>query len=311
MLPEVLSLALLSIGVYGTYQGIEITHPIYALLFTNLIFPAVATTINLLVLTLLQFRHWVRLSLFFNFFSLLFHMTSWSVISVMRYIFIEHQDWINNRWPDVTKLKPHAIFAQFASFFFFLFFNTLGYAIGASPYGWPQKSFIKHVPFHVQMYLGFFTVAIFTSPVIISGVFYILLVCSRSRQSATNKVHVAHVAPQFSNDDDLNNEQNVVNYNSNIPCISTEEMDRVESRPNMEDTGRRRVSFEYNQILRENGFPFENEADLEKSRNLIKLSYFPHSVDVHSNMKRSGPKESMELHNFIETRTKIKLEHNL
>ena len=121
---------------------------------------------------------------------------------------------------------------------------------------------------------------------------------------------MAHVAPQFSNDDDLNNEQNVVNYNSNIPCISTEEMDRVEVRPNMEDTGRRRVSFEYNQILRENGFPFENEADLEKSRNLIKLSYFPHSVDVHSNMKRSGPKESMELHNFIETRTKIKLENN-
>ena len=40
----------LSIGIYGMYQGIEIKHPLFALLFSNLIFPNVATFLNFLVL---------------------------------------------------------------------------------------------------------------------------------------------------------------------------------------------------------------------------------------------------------------------
>jgi hypothetical protein len=156
VVPEVLGLSLLSIGIYGMYCTIEISHPIYALLFINLIFPVVATVMSLMALAFLPFGQWVRLSLFFNCFSLLFHMTSWSVISVLRYIFIEHQEWLNNKWPDVAKLKPLTIFAQLASFFSLLALSVLVYTISASPYGWPKKSFIKYVPFHIQMYLGFF-----------------------------------------------------------------------------------------------------------------------------------------------------------
>jgi len=72
------------------------------------------------------------------------------------------------------------------------------------------------------MYLGFFAVAIFTSPVIISGIFYILLVCSRSKKSTSNKVHVAL---KFSDNEQINDEQFVENYNSNIPSINSKEMD--------------------------------------------------------------------------------------
>ncbi len=68
MVPEVLGLSFLSIGMFAMYLGIQINHPIYALLFINLTFPAVATIMNFLALAFLPFRLWVRLSLFLDFF---------------------------------------------------------------------------------------------------------------------------------------------------------------------------------------------------------------------------------------------------
>jgi hypothetical protein len=179
----------LSIGIYGMYQGIEIKHPLFALLFSNLIFPNVATFLNFLVLAFFPFKNWVRMSMFSNFLSLLFHTTSWSIISVLRYIHIEHQDWLNDKWPDITKLQPVVLVIQFLAFFLLLLTNVVGFALFASPYGWPAKSFLKYVPPNIQIFLSIFAVSVFTLPVIVSGIFYILLGAleNKNRQSQYRK----------------------------------------------------------------------------------------------------------------------------
>ena len=49
----------------------------------------------------------------------------------------------------------------------------------AGPYGWPAKDFVTHVPQHVQLYLTLFIVFVGTMPVIISCVFFFLLLQAR------------------------------------------------------------------------------------------------------------------------------------
>jgi hypothetical protein len=88
---DVIDFGFLFVCIYGMYRGIEIGHPIYALLFTNLMFPLVCIILNLIAMPFLPFEVWLRLTMLFNVVSTLFHMTSWTVISVLRYIFIEHR----------------------------------------------------------------------------------------------------------------------------------------------------------------------------------------------------------------------------
>ena len=180
VVPDFLSFIFLAVGIYGMNKGIEIDHPVFSLLFSNLIFPFAATFLNLTALFLVNFQSWIRLSLFTNYLSMLFHTTSWGVISILRYISIEHSGWINNKWPEIKKLKPLALAAQFGSFGFLLLINTSAFVALASPYGWPGKSFIKHVPENVQKRLVFVAVVIFIFPILVSATFYFLIIRARS-----------------------------------------------------------------------------------------------------------------------------------
>ena len=49
IVPEYFNLIVLIVGVYGMYQGIEITHPLYAILFVNLIVPLCFTSMDLVM----------------------------------------------------------------------------------------------------------------------------------------------------------------------------------------------------------------------------------------------------------------------
>ena len=73
------------------FKGIEIGHPIYSLLFSNIIVSFSGTVLNLIVLVLSPFHTWIRVALFSNVISMHFHMISWTLISVLRYLYIEHK----------------------------------------------------------------------------------------------------------------------------------------------------------------------------------------------------------------------------
>jgi len=75
--PEVLNLVLLAAGLCGMYLGIEIGHPVYSLLFTNLVFPFTVTVINLVSFMAVPLGTWLRILPYLNYLCLMFHSTSW------------------------------------------------------------------------------------------------------------------------------------------------------------------------------------------------------------------------------------------
>jgi hypothetical protein len=96
VLPELFNLIFLSCGLYGMYQGIEISHPLYAVLFLNLIAPLLTTMLDIIAFFFASTASYIILSNIMNTLSLLFHCTSWCVTSVLRFIYIIYGDWFNN-----------------------------------------------------------------------------------------------------------------------------------------------------------------------------------------------------------------------
>ncbi len=101
--PEVINLVFLLLGIYGMYHGIEIHHPLYAILFFNLIVPLISTLINISVFGFLSFEKYVRVSNLTNSISISFHGTCWLLSSMIRYLYIMHNDWLFSKFPDVKK----------------------------------------------------------------------------------------------------------------------------------------------------------------------------------------------------------------
>ena len=179
--PEVLNLFFLSIGTYGMFQGTDINHPIYALLFSNLIFPLICTILNFVILILKSFDQWMRASMMINNLSTLFHLVSWSVTSILRFLYLEHHNWLDSKFTDVKKLKILSLFAQFGFYLFLLILNLVCLSINAVPYGWPKKTFLHHVPFNLQIRVSAFFACVYVLPVLVSVTFYVILLTRRSK----------------------------------------------------------------------------------------------------------------------------------
>ena len=100
---ELLFFVIILMAVYGLYQGTEIQHPLYAVLFINLAVLLVLTAVDLALapfLTLEALLRWVNLN---NGISLFFHVTCWSLTSLIRYVYIEHEEWIHDVIPEVKQ----------------------------------------------------------------------------------------------------------------------------------------------------------------------------------------------------------------
>lgn len=73
ILPDCVGIFILLLAVFGMYYGIEVRHPLYAILYANLIF------------------------------ALLCSLTSaWGMTSIIRYIWLYHNDWIHSLIPNPT-----------------------------------------------------------------------------------------------------------------------------------------------------------------------------------------------------------------
>jgi hypothetical protein len=108
VLPEYLNLFLLSCGIYGMYQGIEISHPLYAVLFQNLIVALISTTLDIIVFWFISNYKYILFANIVNVFSLFFHCTSWCVTSGLRFVYIIYGDWFNNLIPN-QKLQSSSV----------------------------------------------------------------------------------------------------------------------------------------------------------------------------------------------------------
>ena len=99
--PEYLNFFVLLLAVYGMYQGVEIKHPLYAVLFLNLIIPLCFTVIDMIGFVFLTSSKYITLSNTNSVFCIYLHCICWCLASIIRYIYIIYPDWINNLTPSV------------------------------------------------------------------------------------------------------------------------------------------------------------------------------------------------------------------
>ena len=128
VVPEYFNLIILLLAVYGMYHGIEIHHPLYAILFLNLIVPLLFTVVDMIAFVFISCNNYVTLSNTNSGFSLFFHCTSWCLSSIIRYIYIVAPDWIHNHIPN-ARSQCYATFGMAILFSFSLFAPSISYAM--------------------------------------------------------------------------------------------------------------------------------------------------------------------------------------
>ena len=77
VIPEFIYLVIFILGIYGMYQGIEIQHPLYAVLFLNLLVPSTFTAVNITAFPFISTEEYIKVSNLSCAFCLYFHCTSW------------------------------------------------------------------------------------------------------------------------------------------------------------------------------------------------------------------------------------------
>ena len=98
---EILSSVILSFGSYFVYQGIEISHPVYAIIFCDLLASLASSLTNIAIFpfSINGFRY-TTIAYGISLFCLLFHCCCWCVISALRYLFIIQNDWMDEKFPE-------------------------------------------------------------------------------------------------------------------------------------------------------------------------------------------------------------------
>ena len=124
---ELFNLVILIFAIYGMHQGIETQHPLYAVLFLNLLVPSAFTVVDVIGLPFFPLENYLRLINANSALSLYFHVTSWCVTSVIRFVYIEYEDTIHKFIPSLKRQCVLAVVFAIVAFPFFAF-PTFGYA---------------------------------------------------------------------------------------------------------------------------------------------------------------------------------------
>ena len=88
LMPELLALVLFSIAISIVYKGVEIDHPMYSVLYLDLVVPLIITVSIILTSMLVSIHNWKAVSSMLNMISLLYHHTSWAILSVLRFLLV-------------------------------------------------------------------------------------------------------------------------------------------------------------------------------------------------------------------------------
>ena len=128
VIPDYIIPIFLLIAVYGMYHGVEISHPLYSVLFLNLIFTLCASVINISAFQMLSTEKYILLTNLMSVMCIQFHCNCWCVTSLVRYIYIIHEKWIYEKIPKVKHQSIASISLTFV-FFFLLMAIIVGNSI--------------------------------------------------------------------------------------------------------------------------------------------------------------------------------------
>jgi amino acid transporter len=169
--PEFVNVALLSTGIFQMFNGIEINHPIYHILFINLIVTLVSSLITIFAfpfsLNNVKYSTVVNAN---NGFTLLFHCCCWAIVSALRYLYIMKKKWLEEHYPDQKQIKYLSTISLFCLFLFFFGVNVTVITMC----GWPKHKIFEAN--YVQILISVTSVlGTYIGLLAISFVFYILI----------------------------------------------------------------------------------------------------------------------------------------
>jgi len=101
---ELICSALLFTVSYYTYKGIEIRHPVYAILFCDLIVALASSLTNAVILPFVPTYKYTGLANGNNMFCLIFHFCCWLILSIQRYLYITKKTWLDTKFPEPDSL---------------------------------------------------------------------------------------------------------------------------------------------------------------------------------------------------------------
>lgn len=167
---NIINIVLVLVSIHQMYHGIEISHPIYCILFSNLVSALFASLSDIIILTLesgLTTPIIVKASAVF---MILFHHWSWCIISFLRYLYIVQRNWLHEKFPEPWKITIIAMVAVYTLFFATALTNVFVLTYN----GWPfVEMYDMERPSRIACTLTLFLNYIL--PMSISCYFYILL----------------------------------------------------------------------------------------------------------------------------------------
>jgi hypothetical protein len=88
LLPEYFALPIFAVSIYAMNRGVEVDHPIYSVLLFNLVFPTFATLVIVSASFFVNVNNWKTISSVVNLISMLYHHSSWAVLSALRHAMV-------------------------------------------------------------------------------------------------------------------------------------------------------------------------------------------------------------------------------
>ena len=175
-LPGILNILVLLAGSVQMYNGIEISHPIYATLFFNMIVTLLSSVVDIFVFPFVYSVKYTTLVNGNSALCVLFHVCGWFVLSVLRYFYIVHPTKLHNRFPEPRVLSGLSIVSLVV-----IFMLSCVIVLGTMVYfGWPQVK-IYHMETGPKIICVATILCIYTVMLSLSCLFYILVLRQRGK----------------------------------------------------------------------------------------------------------------------------------
>ena len=177
--PEFFNMFLLTIVIGEMYYGIEIEHPIFKILFCNLCVTLIFSLVNV---CFFSFNKILKFSLVMNglnFFCLIFHFSSWCILSILRYIYVIHNDWLYRKFSKTSTIGNLALAAIFLTYSVGMSINLTAYILS----GWPRKK-MSEAPTSVFILRGITHIVTVVLLIGISCFFYAKILIERKRSDS-------------------------------------------------------------------------------------------------------------------------------
>ena len=199
LLPEFVSLAIFAVAIWMMYRGIEIDHPVFRILFNNLIFQFFATAVIIIgEVSAGNRKVAILFSQFGNIVARLFHHCSWMILSFLRYSYIDNPDWLQSTWPEPTGLRNLSQALVLGSFSLITTAISVIFLTSLIPLGWPSVSYFDLPPAKRVLVLVPIML-LYLVPVLVSSSVYLKLVCTVVKK-ASARVDVVVAQEQGSAD---------------------------------------------------------------------------------------------------------------